>query len=96
MTASPDSITLDQNSSATNTVTIYPEQGFSGDVTLANTALPAGVTATFNPNPATSSSTMTLTASAQAKTGTETITIGGTSGKLRQTTALRLTVKGAQ
>jgi hypothetical protein len=96
MTASPDSITLDQNSSATNTVTIYPEQGFSGDVTLANTALPAGVTATFNPNPATSSSTMTLTVSAQAKTGTETITIGGTSGKMRQTTALRLTVKGAQ
>jgi len=96
MTASPDAITLDQNGSATDTVTIYPEQGFSGDVTLANTALPAGVTATYNPNPATSSSTLTLTASAQAKTGTETITIGGTSGKLRQTTTFRLTVKGAQ
>ncbi len=96
MTASPEAITLDQNGSATNTVTIYPERGFSGDVSLANTALPAGVTATFNPNPATSSSTMTLTASAQAKTGTGTITIGGTSGKLRQTTTLRLVVKGAQ
>jgi subtilase family serine protease len=92
LTASPSSITMTQGTNATSTITVTPEDGFSGSVTLAASGLPSGVTAAFNPNPTTSTSTLTLTASATAATGTVTVTITGTSGTLTNTTTLSLTV----
>jgi hypothetical protein len=88
----PEELTLSRNSSGTSTVTIYPLEGFSDNVTLSTGTLPSGVTAVFSPNPATSNSTLTLTADATAQGGTATVTIEGASGSLKTSTPLTLTV----
>jgi hypothetical protein len=91
LTASPNSLSVEQGSQGTSTITITPENGFSGSVSFSASGLPSGVTAAFTPNPATSTSTLTLTASGTATTGTATVTVIGTSGSLTQTTTLMLT-----
>ena len=90
--ASPSSVSIAQGTSGTSTITVTPQNGFNGSVTLSASGLPSGVTATFTPNPATTTSTLTLTASATAATGTSTVTITGTSGSLTATTSVSLTV----
>jgi hypothetical protein len=90
--ASPSSVAIVQGGSGTSTITITPENGFSGSVTLSASGLPSGVTAGFSPNPATTTSTLTLTASATAAIGTTTVTISGVSGSLTATATLSLTV----
>jgi len=93
LSASPSAVTITQGEAGgTSTITITPAGGFSGNVTLAASGLPKGVTASFNPNPATSTSVLTLTASKTAKKGTATVTIKGTSGSLSATTTIALTV----
>ena len=93
LSATPSSVTIVQGAgSSTSTVNITPVNGFSGNVTLAASGLPKGVTASFNGNPATSASVVTFTASQTAKTGTATVTITGTSGSLSATTTITLTV----
>jgi pro-kumamolisin-like protein len=94
LAASPGSVTITQGGQGTSTITVTPVSGFSGDVTLAASGLPSGVSAAFSPNPATSASTLTLTASATAVKGTVTVTITGRSGELTNTTRFSLTVKG--
>jgi kumamolisin len=95
LSANPSSVSVAQGGSVTSTITITPEDGFSGSVTLSASGLPNGVTAQFNPNPATTTSTLTLTASATAATGTVTVTITGVSGTLTNTTTLSLTVSAS-
>ncbi|MBZ5665587.1 MAG: choice-of-anchor D domain-containing protein [Acidobacteriia bacterium] len=90
--ASPSSVGIVQGSSGASTITVTPQSGFSGSVTLSVSGLPSGVTAAFSPNPTTTTSTLTLTASATATTGTSTLTITGVSGSVTATTALALTV----
>jgi len=92
LTANPSTLTINQGSSGTSTITVVPVNGFTGSVTLSASGLPSGVTAAFAPNPTTSTSTLTLTASATAATGTSTVTITGVSGSLTHTTSLSLTV----
>ncbi len=93
LSANPSSLTITQGSSGTSTITITPQDGFSGSVTLSASGLPNGVTASFSPNPATATSTLTLTASGTAATGTVTVTIQGTSGSLTNSTTISLTVQ---
>jgi hypothetical protein len=93
LSANPSSVTITQGSSGTSTITITPQDGFSGSVTLSASGLPNGVTANFSPNPATTTSTLTLTASATAATGTVSVTIQGTSGSLTNSTTISLTVQ---
>ena len=95
LSASPTSLTVKQGTSGSSTITVTPSNGFTGSVTLSNSALPSGVTATFGTNPATSSSVLTFTASSTATTGTSTITITGTSGTLTHTTSISLTISSA-
>jgi hypothetical protein len=90
--ASPSSVAIAQGSSGTSTITVTPQNGFSGSVTLSASGLPSGVTAGFAPNPTATTSTLTLTASATATTGTSTVTITGVSGSVTATTTLALTV----
>lgn len=90
--ASPASLSIAQGSSGTSTLTISPQNGFSGSVALSASGLPSGVTAAFNPSSTTGSSTLTLSASSTAATGTATVTITGTSGSLTHTTTLSLAV----
>ena len=68
------------------------DQRIRGNVTMAASGLPSGVTAAFGTNPATTSSILTLTASGTATTGSATVTITGISGSLTHTTTINLTV----
>ena len=95
LSPSPSSLTVKQGTSGSSTITVTPSGGFTGSVTLSNSALPSGVTASFGTNPTTSTSVLTFTASSTATTGTSTITITGTSGSLTHTTTISLTISSA-
>jgi hypothetical protein len=95
LSASPSSLTVKQGTSGSSTITVTPSGGFTGSVTLSNSALPSGVTASFGTNPTTGSSVLTFTAGSTATTGTSTITITGTSGTLTHTTTVSLTISSA-
>ncbi len=95
LSASPSSLSVAQGSSGSSTITVSPSGGFTGSVTLSNSTLPSGVTASFGTNPTTSTSALTFTASSTATTGTSTITITGVSGTLSHTTTISLTVNAA-
>jgi hypothetical protein len=90
---SAGTLTVVQGASNTDTITVNPVNGFSGNVTLTASGLPNGVTASFGTNPATGSSVLTLTATSTATVGgPATVTITGTSGSLTESTTLALTV----
>jgi len=91
--ASPASLTVAQGASGKSTITVTDQNGFTGSVTLAATALPSGVTAAFASNPTTGTSVLTLTASSAAAVGSATITIKGTSGSLIASTTVALTIR---
>ncbi len=99
--ASPSSLTINQGSSGTSTITITSLNGFNSATTLSASGLPSGVTAAFSTNPVTppangsANSTLTLTASATATTGNATVTITGTSGSLTHSTTIALTVNSS-
>ncbi len=92
LSASPSSVSVTQGSTGTSTITVTPSGGFTGSVTLSNSALPSGVTASYSTNPTTSTSVITFTASSTATTGTSSITITGVSGTLSHTTTISLTI----
>ncbi len=92
LSALPTNVLVIQGSSITTTVTVNPQNGFSGSVQLSASGLPSGVTAGFVPNPTTSTSTLTLSATGSATAGTVVVTILGTSGSLTNATTLSLTV----
>jgi hypothetical protein len=92
LSASPSSLGIAQGSSGTSTITVNPQNGFSGSVTLSASGMPSGVTAAFSPNPTSTTSKLTLTASATATIGTSTVTISGVSGAATATTTLALTI----
>jgi len=95
LSATPNTVAVNQNSSGTSSITVTPQYGFTGSVNLAVTSgLPAGVTASWGTNPTSGSSVLTLTASGSATPGTATLTITGTSGSLSATTTLSLAVHG--
>jgi len=84
--------TVIQGTSGTWTITIG-ENGFNGNVNLAISGLPSGVTASFTPNPTPGgTSILTLTVSSSAATGAYELPITGTSGTLIGTTAAFLTI----
>jgi subtilase family serine protease len=93
LSAAPASVTVAQYASATDSITVTPQSGFTGSVRLyVLSALPTGVTAAFAPNTTTSNSTLTLTAGGTAVAGNYSITIAGTSGGHVVTTALPITI----
>jgi len=99
--ASPSSVTVTQGATATSTITVTSQNGFTSATTLTASGLPSGVTVAFVPNPITppangsATSTLTFTASSTATTGTSTVTVTGTSGSLVQNTSITLTVSAA-
>jgi len=95
LASSPTSLTVAQGGSGTTTISVTPQNGFTGSVALSATGLPTGVTATFSPSSATATSTLTLAASSTATAGSATVTIQGASGSLSQTVTLPLTVSAA-
>jgi hypothetical protein len=95
LSASPSSLTVKQGTAGSSTISVTPSGGFTGSVTLSNSALPSGVTASFGTNPTTSSSLLTFTASSTATVGTSTITVTGVSGTLSHTTTISLTISSS-
>ncbi len=95
LSANPNSLTIQQGSQSTSTITVTDFDGFDGSVNLSASGMPSGVTAGFNPNPTTSTSTLTLTVPVDTPTGSSTVTITGTSGSLTQQTTLQLTITQA-
>jgi hypothetical protein len=92
LSSSPNTVTIAQGTSGTSTITVTPQNGFSGSVALSVSGLPSGVTASFSPKTASTSSTLTLKASATAILGAATVTINGKSGTLMNATPIALTV----
>ncbi len=92
LSASPASQVVVGGTSTTYVVTITPQAGFTGSVTLSVTGLPAATTASFAPNPTTGTSTLTVTAGAATPTGTFTLAITGVSGALTHSTTVSLIV----
>jgi hypothetical protein len=98
VSASPNSVSMQQGTNATSTITVTSQNGFNSATTLSASGLPSGVTAAFSTNPVTppangsATSTLTFTASSTATTGTSTVTITGTSGSIVNTTTIALTV----
>src|SRR5439155_1298688 len=90
--ASPRRASPTRRTSDLSTITVSPQNGFTGSVNLSTSSLPSGVTASFSPNPTTTTSTLTLAASPTATTGTVTVTITGNASGLTRTTTLTLRV----
>ena len=95
---SPTSVSVVQGASVTSTATITRSNGFGGDVALAVTGAPAGVTVAPVSIPGTATSgTLTVVTSASATPGTYSLTVTGTgTGVANQTATLSLTVTAAQ
>ena len=72
-------ISMPQGRKATTRILVMPRGNFTGEVALAATGLPAGVTASFDPSSTGGVSTMTLTASVSGVPATAVVTITGTS-----------------
>jgi subtilase family serine protease len=84
---STPTLSVVEGASATSTVTVTPKSGFSGKVTLTTSALPTGVTVSFN------STVATFSATATALVGTTSVTVTGTSGTMSASATVSLTVK---
>ncbi len=91
--AGPANVFLNQSSSANAAITITDFGGFNGTVNLSVSALPTGVTATFQGTG--NSRRVVLKATSSAATGFTTITVTGTSGKITETTSFSLAVSAA-
>ncbi|HEY4358403.1 MAG TPA: FG-GAP-like repeat-containing protein [Acidobacteriaceae bacterium] len=95
LTAAPSRMVIVPGNSASSMLKVTPANGFTGNVSLAASGLPNGVTATFSPTSTASGSTLTLTTTGTASPGTSTITITGTSGALTSSTTLSLVIQGS-
>jgi endo-1,4-beta-xylanase len=93
LSAAPASLTINRGACGTSTIGVARTGGFSASVAFTAGALPAGVTASFNPGATTGASTVvTVCASATAATGAAQLTVSGAGGGLSQTTSVALTI----
>ncbi len=98
--ASPASVSVNQGSATSSTITLTPSGGFNSAISLSASGLPSGVTASFSPSsiaaPGSGSSTLTITASSVAAAGTFNLTVTATGGGVTHTTVVAVTVIAAQ
>jgi peptidoglycan/xylan/chitin deacetylase (PgdA/CDA1 family)/uncharacterized membrane protein len=93
LSATPSTQTVAQGSPASYNLTINALHGFSGQVSLSVSGLPAGANGSFTQNPATSTSTLSVTTDpTNTPPGTYTLTITGVSDSLTHTTTVTLVV----
>lgn len=97
LTAAPAAVSLLPGASASTAINIARSGNFAGNVTLATSALPAGVSATFTPQPATANtSTLAFTTTTAVVPGVYTITVtGSATGLTSRTVNVVLTVATA-
>jgi subtilase family serine protease len=92
LSSSASALSLNRSSTGPATITVTPENSFSGSVILGVSGLPSGVTAAFSPTTTSKTSTVTFAVNSSAAAGTYPLTITGTSGSLSSTTTIALTV----
>ncbi len=90
--SSAASLSMLRSGSASTTVSVSAAGGFSGMVNLSAGALPSGVTASFRPSSTSTSSVVAVAASATAVPGTYVVIVSGTSGALKASESISLTV----
>src|SRR5271168_128950 len=98
LTASPSSQSITAGSTADYTITVTPQNGFTGTVSLSVSGEPSGWTPTLSPasvSGGSGSSTLQVATTSSATPGTYTLTVTGTSGTLSQTLSVPLTVNSA-
>jgi uncharacterized membrane protein len=95
VTATPSSASTAAGGSASYTVAIASQNGFSGDVSLSVSGLPAQASATFAPasvTGGTGSSQLIVTTTSAAAAGSYPLTISATSGQTAHTAGVTLVV----
>jgi len=92
ISASPVTQTVAQGASANYDVTVTSLNGFTDEVNLDISGLPAGANGAFTTNPATTSSSLSVTTSASTPAGTYGLTITGVGGGFTRTTSVTLVV----
>ncbi|GAB3497285.1 hypothetical protein GCM10027521_47700 [Amycolatopsis cihanbeyliensis] len=99
LSTDPAAVSVRRDARVASTVSVAASGGFGSAVDLAVSGLPDGVTGAFEPStvtpPAggTAESRLTLAASATAPVGEYTATVTGTSGELRRSAELRISVR---
>ncbi len=88
----PAYLTLKQGETATDNVTINEMNGYSGNVNLSVTQLPAGIAATFSPGETNAKSVLTLTANSSAAVGTYVVSVWASTGFQSALAPLYLTI----
>jgi uncharacterized membrane protein len=91
-TVSAQEVNLAQGSSGSAYVSVFPQYGFSGNVSLSFSGLPTGVTGSISPSPTAGTSVLNLTASNTVAPGLYPLTVTGTSGNQTVTTTTELQV----
>ena len=96
LSATPNSQTILAGGSTSYTVTVAPQNGFTGTVDFAVTGIPTGATATFSPASVTGSGATTLgvTTDTSIQAGTYPLVITGTSGPATRTANVTLVLSG--
>src|SRR5271166_3009930 len=96
ISASPSSLSIQQGSKGTSTITATISGGFNSAISLSASGAPLGVAVSFNPQtipaPGAGSSTMTMTILGPAMPGTYPITVTGNGGGVQQNTTVTLTI----
>src|SRR6185295_10629791 len=96
LSATPNSQTSLAGGTTSYTVTVAPQNGFTGTVDFAVTGLPTGATATFSPASVTGSGATTLgvTTDTSIQAGTYPLVITGTNGPVTRTANVTLVLSG--
>jgi len=96
LSLNPTSLTVNQGESGTTTLTLTPQNGFSGTVSLSAVNPPDGITVRFNPSslnvPGQTRSTVTVEVGTSVRPGTYTLTLKAASDSIQRTATLTLTV----
>jgi hypothetical protein len=93
LTSNVASRTISPRGSTTFTITVNPQNGFSGTVTFSLSGLPARTSASFSQTSSTTGTVLTVKANPSAKSGTFPLTITGTSGGLTHQVVVTLIIQ---
>jgi hypothetical protein len=96
LSATPTSQTIAPGGPASYSVTVAPQNGFTGTVSFALSGLPAGASASFSPASVTGSgaTTLSITTNTSIHAGTYPLVVTGTSGPVTRTVNVTLVVNG--
>ena len=96
LSPSPASLTINQSSQATSTITSTISGSFDASISLSSSGAPPGTTVTFNPPtipaPGAGSSIMTVMIASNTPTGNYNLTVIGNGGGVQSYTIVMLTV----